>query len=108
MEVLFDVQPEPLAERIVVRVYRDGRHRGCAAGGVVVDRQRRILTRNFALAGADLSCSYLRSGLTSGRTVRLLRNSLTPWSCSHGAEPRSRICRSGFHCHGRNGLRTET
>jgi hypothetical protein len=41
MEVLFDIQPEPLAERIVVRVHRDGGHRGCAAGGVIVDRQRR-------------------------------------------------------------------
>ena len=108
MEVLFDIQPEPLAERIVVRVHRDGRHRGCAAGGVIVDRQRRILTWNFALAGANLSCSYLRSGPTSGRTVRLLRKSLTPWSCSHGAEPRSRICHSGFHSHGRDGLRPET
>jgi hypothetical protein len=27
MQVLFDIQPEPLAERIVVRVHRDGRHR---------------------------------------------------------------------------------
>jgi hypothetical protein len=36
MEVLFDIQPEPLAERIVVRVHRDGRHRDCAAGGVIV------------------------------------------------------------------------
>ena len=54
MEVLFDIQPEPLAERIVVRVHRDGRHRGCAADGVIVDRQR---TRKFALAGANLSCS---------------------------------------------------
>jgi hypothetical protein len=35
MEVLFDIQPEPLAERIVVRVHRDGRHRGCAAAAGV-------------------------------------------------------------------------
>ena len=34
MGVLFGIQPEPLAERIVVRVYRDGRHRGRAAAGV--------------------------------------------------------------------------
>jgi hypothetical protein len=37
MEVLFDIQPEPLAERIVVRVHRDGCHDGHAAGGVIVD-----------------------------------------------------------------------
>jgi hypothetical protein len=35
MEVLFDIQPEPLAERIVVRVRRDGRYRGCAAAGLI-------------------------------------------------------------------------
>ena len=28
MEVLLDIQPEPLAERIVVGVHRGGRHRG--------------------------------------------------------------------------------
>ena len=48
MEVLFDIQPEPLAERIVVRVHRDGRYRGRAAAGVIVDRQRRKLRRNYA------------------------------------------------------------
>ena len=46
MEVLFDIQPEPLAERIVVRVHRDGRHRGRAAAGLIVDRERRKLRRN--------------------------------------------------------------
>jgi hypothetical protein len=48
MEVLFDIQPEPLAERIVVRVHRDGRHRGRAAAGLIVDRERRKLRRNYA------------------------------------------------------------
>src|SRR6476646_715450 len=35
MEVLLDIQPEPLAERIAVRVHRGGRHRGRAAGAGV-------------------------------------------------------------------------
>jgi hypothetical protein len=55
MEVLFDIQPEPLAERIIVRVHRDGRHRGCAAGGVIVDRQRR---------GVDVAIREKRQKLT--------------------------------------------
>ncbi len=58
MEVLFDIQPEPLAERIVVRVHRDGRHRGCAAGGVIVDRQRR---------GVDVAIREKRQKLTAFR-----------------------------------------
>jgi hypothetical protein len=46
MEVLFDIQPEPLAER-VVRVHRGGRRHGrAAAAGVSVDRQRRMPSRD--------------------------------------------------------------
>ena len=39
MEVLSDIQPEPLAERIVVRVHRGGRHRARAAAAGVSDAQ---------------------------------------------------------------------
>ena len=48
MEVLFDIQPEPLAERVAhverssADLHRGGRHRGRAAAvvGVSVDRER--------------------------------------------------------------------
>jgi hypothetical protein len=39
---------------------------------------------------------------------RLLRSGLTPWSGSHDAEPRSRMCLSGFDYHGLACLRPAT
>jgi hypothetical protein len=46
MEVLFDIQPEPLAERMA-HVERSGAnlHRGRAAAGLSVDRHRRGVER---------------------------------------------------------------
>jgi hypothetical protein len=44
MEALFDIQPEPLAERIVVRVHRGGRHRGRAAGPILVEELAASIT----------------------------------------------------------------
>ena len=51
MEILFDIQPEPLAERRAhversgANLHRGGRHRGRAAAGLSVDRHRRGVER---------------------------------------------------------------
>ena len=55
MEVLFDIQPEPLADVSLFGYIANGRHRGCAAGGVIVDRQRR---------GVDVAIREKRQKLT--------------------------------------------
>ncbi len=44
MEILFDIQPEPLAAPIVVGVHRGGRHRGCAAGPILVEELAASIT----------------------------------------------------------------
>jgi hypothetical protein len=85
MEILFDIQPEPLAERVAhverssADLHRGGRHRGRAAAAVVgvsVDRERQgEITRGAVGLTHDLPPDRKGSG---GESAASLIQSLTP------------------------------
>src|SRR6476646_8121502 len=67
MEVLLDIQPEPLAERIAVRVHLGGRHLGRATGaGVSVASRTSLPLRRDG--HTKVYCRRSEKGCATART----------------------------------------